>query len=108
LSTPEERITVSQKIPAARALEVVKHVIANDVGRRKYKADPRKAFDEKKAGLDEPLLQSANYDDIPENSKRALEALSIDELKVLWNLDRTFVEDGLFVEVPSPGRLMFK
>ena len=86
---------------------MVKHLIGDEDGRRAYKRDPRGAFDDRKAGL-EPALQSANYDDIPKNSMRALEALSVYELQLLSDLDRTFVEDGLFVDVPSPGKLMFK
>ena len=106
MNRPNE-IIAAQNIPAARALEVVKEMIADEEGRREYKSDPRGAFDRRKAGLEE-ALQSANYDDIPENSQRALQALSIYELQLLSDLDRTFVEDGLFVEVPSPGRLMYK
>jgi hypothetical protein len=107
MNTPEERITAAQEIPAARALEVVKLLIEDPEGRRSYKDDPQGAFDARKDGLDEPL-RSANYGDIPNNSRRALEALSIYELQLLSDLDRTFVEDGLWVEVPSPGRLMYK
>ena len=101
------QIIASQNIPAARALEVVKHLIEGEDGREAYTRDPEGAFDRRKADLEE-ALQSANYSDIPDNSRRALEALSVYELQLLSDLDRTFVEDGLFVEVPSPGRLMFK
>ena len=101
------QIIAAQEIPAARALEVVKDLIKDEEGRRLYKDNPQRAFDDRKAGL-EPALQSANYDDIPKNSMRALEALSVYELQLLSDLDRTFVEDGLFVDVPSPGKLMFK
>jgi hypothetical protein len=100
-SFPEEQI------PAARALEVVKELIATPEGRRAYKAAPQRAFDDLKSGLDDPRLQEADYGDIPENSARALEALSVYELELFSDLDRTFVEDGLFVEVPSPGTLHF-
>jgi hypothetical protein len=107
LNKPEERITAAQNIPAARALEVVKLLIEDSDGRGSYKADPQGAFDARRDGLEEPL-RSANYGDIPDNSRRALEALSVYELQLLSDLDRTFVEDGLWVDVPSPGRLMFK
>ena len=86
---------------------MVKLSIQTPAGRKSYKEDPQRAFNRRRARLAEPL-RSANYVDIPENSRRALEALSVDELKLLSDLDRTFVEDGLFVEVPSPGKLMFK
>jgi hypothetical protein len=108
MNQPEERITASQNIPAARALEVVKLLIEDADGRRSYSDDPSGAFDAKKEGLDEEPLRSANYGDIPDNSRRALEALSVYELQLLSDLDRTFVEDGLWVDVPSPGRLMYK
>jgi hypothetical protein len=103
----EEEITVSQNVPAARALEVVQMLIADDEGRRAYKAAPADAFDEKKRGLEEGTLREANYGDVPDNSRSALEALSVEELQVLSILDRTFVEDGLFVDVPSCGRLHY-
>ena len=79
MNQPEKKIIASQNIPAARALEVVKHLIGDEEGRRAYKREPRGAFDRRKAGL-EKALRSANYDDIPENSRRALEALSVYEL----------------------------
>jgi hypothetical protein len=107
MNQPEEMITASQNIPAARALEVVKVLIEDADGRRSYSEDPSGAFDAKKEGLEESL-RSANYGDIPDNSRRALEALSVYELQLLSDLDRTFVEDGLWVDVPSPGRLMYK
>jgi hypothetical protein len=99
-SFPEEQI------PAARALEVVKELIATPEGRRAYKDAPQTAFDDLKSKLD-PRLQEADYGNIPENSRRALEALSVYELALFSDLDKTFVEDGLFVEVPSPGLLHF-
>lgn len=107
MNRPNE-IVASQNIPAARALEVVKHLIGDEEGRRAYNSEPEAAFDRRKGELEEAALRSANYSDIPENSRRALEALSIYELQLLSDLDRTFVEDGLFVDVPSPGKLMFK
>jgi hypothetical protein len=109
MSSPDENITVpEQKIDAARALEVIKELIKDDAGREAYKADPLGAFDAKKAELPEERLRNANYDDIPSRSRRALEALSFYELRLLSDLDQTFVEDGLYVEVPSPGRLFYK
>jgi hypothetical protein len=107
MSNSEEQITVSQNVPAARALEVVQRLIADDKGRQAYKRAPSEAFDEKKRGLEEESLRAANYRDIPDNSLKALEALSEDELRVLSNLDRTFVDDGLYVDVPSCGRLYY-
>jgi hypothetical protein len=96
-----------QNVPAARALEVVQQLIADGAGRAAYKANPRGAFDQKKGGLRGPL-NAASYDHIPPNSRKALEALSDAELALLSSLDATFVADGLFVEVPSPGRLFYK
>jgi hypothetical protein len=103
---PQDRIIANQEIPAARALEVVKDLTADPEGREAFTKDPARAFDERRRGLKEPALREANYGDIPENSRKALEALSIEQLEGLSKLDATFVEDGLYVEVPSPGRLM--
>lgn len=103
---PRDRIIANQEIPAARALEVVKVLTADSKGREAFTRDPAGAFDERRRDLEEPALRDANYGDIPENSRKALEALSIEQLEGLSMLDATFVEDGLYVEVPSPGRLM--
>jgi hypothetical protein len=97
-----------QNIPAARALEVVQRLIDNPAGRADYKADPAGAFGRKKQTLPEPALRNANYGDIPPNARRALEGLSVPELDLLSRLDRTFVADGLYVQVPSPGLLFYK
>ena len=94
-------------IPAGRALEVVKDLIGDDDGRRAYKASPREAFDDRKGSMRRaPSLPNADYGDIPANSRTALENLSLQEMELLSTLDATFVDDNLFVEVPSPGRLM--
>jgi hypothetical protein len=110
MSSPEEpRITVPvQNIRAARALEVVQFVIADPERRRVYKAEPQRAFTEAQEDIPEDSLKKARYGDIPDKSRAALEALSVEELELLSNLDRTFIEDGLYVDVPSPGRLHYK
>jgi hypothetical protein len=97
-----------QNVPAARALEVVKRLIDNDTGRGEYVTDPPGAFDKKKKTLPEPALRNANYGDIPVNARKALQGLDLDQLKLLSNLDQTFVDDGLYVQVPSPGKLFYK
>jgi hypothetical protein len=96
-----------QNVPAARSLEVVKELIKDAPGRQEYKAKPKDAFDKKKGGLG-GHLKGAKYDDIPANSRAALEALSDAELQLLSKLDATFVADGLYVDVPSPGKLFYK
>ena len=96
-----------EDIPAAHALEVVKTLIADEEGRQAYRASPRAAFDDRKGRIsDQPQLEDADYGAIPENSRRALEGLSVEEMELLSRLDDTFVKEGLFVEVPSPGKLM--
>ena len=100
-----KRAFPKRQIPAARALEVLTLLIATPRGRKAYKANPEQAFNKFKSKLDDARLQQADYGRIPDNSRRALEALSVYELQLWSDLDRTFVEDGLFVEVPSPGSL---
>ena len=96
-----------EDIPAAHALEVVKNLIADEEGRQAYMASPRAAFDDRKGRIpDQRQLEDADYGAIPKNSRRALEALSVEEMELLSRLDETFVKEGLFVEVPSPGKLM--
>ena len=96
-----------RQIPAGRALEVLTLLIATPKGRKDYKANPEQAFDKFKSTLKEARLKEADYGRIPDNSRRALEALSVYELQLWSDLDKTFVKDGLFVEVPSPGSLHF-
>jgi hypothetical protein len=97
-----------QNVPAARALEVVKRLIENPAGRAAYKANPLGAFDNKKVTLPEQALRNANYSHIPMNARDALEGLTQEQLELLSSLDKTFVEDGLYVQVPSPGKLFYK
>ena len=99
-----------QNIAAAHALELVQQLIKDDAGRQAYKADPGGAFEAKKDDLPDELqhLRDANYSDIPAASAAALEALMVEHLELLSNLDQTFVEDGLYVQVPSPGKLFYK
>ena len=107
--TPADLIRVpKQKVDAALALEVVQALIADDAGRADYKADPAGAFDRKRADLESVALRKTWYEAIPPSSRAALEALTEPELAVLSRLDQTFVEDGLYVEVPSPGKLFYK
>jgi hypothetical protein len=94
------------KVPAARALEVVAELIKDGNGRKDYKKDPKDAFDKEKERLGEPF-KSTKYDDIPHNARVALQDLSEDELKLLAKLQKTFVDDGLYVDVPSPGHLFY-
>jgi hypothetical protein len=100
-------IVANQNLPAARALEVFKGLTSSAKGRKAFEANPRRAFNEHKKRLRRASLRAAKYDDIPDNSRAALEALSIYELELLSNLDATFVKDGLFVDVPSPGSLHY-
>jgi hypothetical protein len=114
MSGPDEKngpevITVPvQNVAAARALEVVKYVIENEAGRAAYRRNPQRAFDETKEKRPEPPLRTAKYADIPTRSRALLEELSEDELALLSRLDQTFIEDGLYVDVPSPGKLHYK
>jgi hypothetical protein len=105
----ERMIVANQAIPAARALEVCKSLFADPEGRRMYSESPDKvgAFNDWKQRLEEPALREANYGDIPAASRRVLEEALEEHLEFLSRLDETFVKDGLFVEVPSPGFLMF-
>jgi hypothetical protein len=100
-------IVAKQNLPAARALEVFKQLTKSAKGRTAFKASPSKAFGEHKKTLRQAHLRRARYSDIPVNSRKALEALSIYELELLSNLDATFVKDGLYVEVPNPGSLHY-
>jgi hypothetical protein len=110
MTPPPPRLSVNDpegKVPAARALEVVAELIKTGHGRKDYKKDPLGAFDKEKERLGEPF-KSTKYDDIPQNARAALQELSEDELKVLAKLEKTFIDDGLFVDVPSPGKLFYK
>jgi hypothetical protein len=109
MSRPEDGLSVPvQNVPAAQALEVIKELIKDDDGRQDYRSDPQGAFDRKRATLPEQSLRDASYGAIPTNSRLALEGLTEEQLELLSNLDQTFVEDGLYVQVPSPGKLFFK
>lgn len=101
-------ITIPVQRPnAAIALEVVSKLIEDERGRQAYKDGPADAFRRKQEELEEPSLRNASYDDIPPNSRAALESLSVEQLEALAALNRTFVADGLYVQVPSPGRLFY-
>jgi hypothetical protein len=111
---PGDRIKVSEKrgiIDALRALEVFKALIAHDAGRRRYAdadpADKGSVFDEQR---DDPKteegLRRVRYEDIPEDSRAVLESLTAEQLEGLSKIDTQFVADGLYVDVPSPGKLM--
>ena len=103
----EPQIVAAQNIPAARALEVFKLLTKTAKGRAAYKASPTKAFNDERRKLKQAHLRRARYTAIPVNSRKALEALSVYELELLSNLDATFVKDGLYVDVPSPGLLHY-
>ena len=107
MSSGGEQIIASQNIPAAQALVVFMLLIRDDQGRRAFKAAPEEAFNTKKAELDEPL-QSTSYSNIPDNTRDALEALSIYELALISDLDGTLIADELWVDVPGAGRLEVK
>jgi hypothetical protein len=107
---PQSGLTVPEaKVGAAHALLIVQSLIAREDGRRAYKADPGGAFaDEVERRREDFSGKEVEYGHIPAGSRRALEALSEEELALLSRLDETFVKDGLYVEVPDPGKLFFK
>ena len=109
-NTPDDGLIVPvQNVPAAMSLEVVQHLIKDEAGRRAYKSDPAGAFEERKQHPELPdHLRNADYGAIPGSSRAALEELAEEELALLSRLDQTFVEDGLYVQVPSPGKLFYK
>jgi hypothetical protein len=113
MSTPPgEGLTVpEQKVDAAQALLIVQSLIARPEGRRDYKDDPAGSFEREKGrrlGEGDFEGKDPQYGHIPDASRRALEDLSVRELEVLSTLDQTFIKDGLYVEVPDPGKLYFK
>jgi hypothetical protein len=109
---PGDRIKVSEQpgiIDALRALEVFKALIADDEGRRRFAEadDKRSVFEAKRDDPDtEEGLRRVRYEDIPEASRRALEGLTAEQLEGLSRIDTQFVADGLYVDVPSPGKMM--
>lgn len=104
----DEQIVVPRhNVAAAQALEVVSRVLATASGRAAYKEDPGRAFDDERGRADEASLRLASYADIPAASREALEGLSVEQLEALATLNQTFVEDGLYVQVPSPGKLFY-
>lgn len=110
MSEPDDGLIVPvQNVAAAQSLEVVQHLIKDETGRRAYTDDPAGAFEERKRHSDLPdHLRDADYGAIPDRSRLALEGLSEEQLALLSSLDQTFVEDGLYVQVPSPGKLFYK
>jgi hypothetical protein len=106
MSSGEEQVA-SQNIPAAQALVVFMLLIADDQGRRRFTAAPEEAFNTKKAELEEPL-RSTSYSNIPDNTRDALEALSIYELALVSDLDGTLIADEMWVDVPGYGKLGVK
>jgi|SRR5215217_2050636 hypothetical protein len=110
MSQPDDGLIVPvQNVAAAQSLEVVQHLIKDEAGRQAYTADAAGAFEERKQHPDLPdHLRDADYGAIPTKSRLALEALSEEQLALLSSLDQTFVEDGLYVQVPSPGKLFYK
>jgi hypothetical protein len=107
---PQSGLTVPEaKLGAAQALLIVQSLIAREDGPGAYKADPSGAFAaEVERRLEDFSGKEIEYGDIPPGSRRALESLSEEELTLLSGLDETFVKDGLYVEVPDPGKLFFK
>jgi hypothetical protein len=108
---PGDRIKVSEEpfiIDALRALEVFIALISTDEGRRAYvdAGNKEAVFNEQRDKSSQKSLRRATYDDIPEGSRRALEALSPEQLQALSEIDTQFVADGLYVHVPSPGLMM--
>ena len=103
----EQIVVPKHNVAAAQALEVVAGVLDTASGRKAFIEDPRKAFADSQARLEEESLRQASYDDVPEASRGALEGLSVEQLEALASLNRTFIEDGLYVEVPSPGKLFY-
>ena len=94
----------------ARALEVFKELTRTSEGRQRFATAEikRDVFDAKKRRLPKSLhhLRTADYTAIPEPVRALLERLSVSELALLSDLDATYVEAGLYAEVPSPGFLM--
>jgi hypothetical protein len=119
MSTPEqsgggqkgggERLEVpEQPLAAAQSLLIIQSLIATDEGRREYKESPARAFRNELSRREDLAAKNPGYEDIPPNSRAALERLSESELKLLSELDQTFIKDGLYVQVPDPGALHFK
>jgi hypothetical protein len=103
----EQIVVPKHNVLAAQALEVVSRVLETSDGRSRFRENPREAFDDGRGRLEEISLQRAEYDDIPARSREALESLSVEQLEALAMLNQTFVDDGLYVEVPSPGKLFY-
>jgi hypothetical protein len=108
---PGDRIKVSEDpiiLEALRALEVFKALISTDEGRERFRAadDKRAEFNRERDRSPHKTLRRVEYDDIPDASRSALEALSTEQLQALAEVDAAFVADGLWVHVPSPGFLM--
>ena len=108
---PGDRIQVSEApfiIDALRALEVFQALISTEEGRRSFfGADDKMAvFNKARDGQDKKTLQRVEYTDIPDGSRRALEALTVEQLQALSEIDTQFIADGLYVHVPAPGALM--
>jgi hypothetical protein len=94
-------ITVDQ----GRALEAFREITKTPDGRRAFAEGKQNAFDAGKKEL-AGHLRDADYNEIPEPVRALLERLSEPELALLSELDATYVDAGLYADVPSPGFLM--
>jgi hypothetical protein len=106
-SNGPEEISVPLHNRAAGALAIVQSIILTPKGIQAFTEDPRAAFAAAQEGL-APEAQELSYDDIPEDSRAALEALSAAELAALAKLDATFIKDGLYLKVPPVGKMSIK
>jgi hypothetical protein len=102
-----EQISVPLHNRALGALAIVQSILLTDGGPERFDSDPRGAFEAAKEGL-APEAQELTYEDIPEDSRRALEGLSLAELELLAKLDKTFFEDRMYVKVPPVGKACIK
>ena len=77
------------------ALDAFKEMISDPEGRREYaEAEDKKAvFDSRTSGAD--------YEHLPEETRRVLEDLDYDGLDLLVRIDSAFVDGGLGYPLPS-------
>ena len=83
------------------ALDAFKEMISDPEGRREYaEAEDKKAvFDSRTSGAD--------YEHLPEETRRVLEDLDYDGLDLLLRIDSAFVDGGLGYPLPSGSCMVF-
>jgi hypothetical protein len=93
MSNERDEVAIENPNPeAAKALKVLWETIRSREGREAFVVRKRETFEDNRSRADEP---DARYESIPDNTRAALEAMSVYELELLSDLNDRLVKDGL-------------